>query len=256
MGMSFRKLESWKKRMHAAWTGRQNIHLLHLRKTGGTALKSVFNQHQVTPSHTIYTHPHRYCLADLPVGHKVMFVTRDPCSRFVSGFASRQRKGAPANHVPWSRGEERAFSVFPNANSLALALDADHSDHGEALQAMAEISHLRSTYWDWFGDRELLERREKDIHFIGRTEELDADFEILRASLGLPMGVALPTDPKTGHRSSPTAKEPVVLEARALALVRDWYAKDYELMDFCADWRERNNGPVAGFSLPEKTSEK
>ncbi len=118
MQFTYRKLEKTLRRVHAVCTGRQSIHLLHLRKTGGTALKSVFREHSVTSRYSIFTHPHRFCLQDVPAGHKVMFVTREPCERFVSGFMSRKRKGAPANHVPWSSAEERAFSMFPDANSL------------------------------------------------------------------------------------------------------------------------------------------
>lgn len=173
-----------------------------------------------------------------------MFVTRDPVKRFISGFESRLRKGAPANHVPWTPEEERAFNVFEDANSLALALDPSHQLYAEAAAAMAGIKHINSSYWDWFRDENLLAEREKDIVFIGRTEALDSDFTALAKYLGLPAGVSLPTDPKKGHRSNPAKGAERVFEKRAEELVKNWYLRDYEFMDLCANWRERNSGPV------------
>jgi ribosomal protein L24E len=205
-------------------------------------MKSIFNNDGVTNGFVIHTHPHRFTMADVPRGHGFMFVLRDPVKRFISGFESRLRKGAPANHLPWTEHEEKAFSVFPDANALALALDPEHAMHQKALSAMSAIGHLNSSYWDWFKDMGALEKRADDIVFIGRTESLDEDFEMLARYLGLPMGTMLPRDAKAGHRSDPATSRDRVFEKRAAELVREWYVRDYDLLRFCDQWRERNGG--------------
>lgn len=245
MSLSFRKLASLKKRILAGCTGRMNVHFLHLRKTGGTTLKSVLGAHQITPKCVLHLHPHRIALRHIPQGHRVMFVTRDPVSRYVSGFGSRLRQGAPAHHVPWSPDEEIAFTRFPDPNSLALALDPAHPAHADAVRAMRTISHLQCSYWDWFGNEEELAAREDSILFIGRVESFDADFELLKKPLGLPPELTLPKDSKSTNRSAPDADRRPPLEPAAVELVRNWYCRDYDFLAICEKWRERHGGPVA-----------
>lgn len=245
MSLSFRKLDRLKKRIIAACTGRENVHFLHLRKTGGTTLKSALGLYQITPKCVLHLHPHRFVLRHVPRGHRVMFVTRDPVSRYVSGFGSRLRKGAPAHHVPWSADEELAFSRFPDPNSLALALDPEHPSHADAVHAMKTISHIQCSYWDWFGNEEELAAREDAILFIGRVESFDADFELLKTSLGLPPEMILPKDSKSTNRSCCDKEKPPALEPAAVELVKNWYRRDYDFLEICAKWREKNGGPVA-----------
>ena len=94
------------------------IHFLHLGKTGGTALKEALKEN----APDVVKHPHKTKLCDIPTGDKVFFLIREPCSRFVSGFYSRQRSGRPRRDVPWSKGERIAFDAYPTANSLAESL--------------------------------------------------------------------------------------------------------------------------------------
>lgn len=245
MGFSFRKLTYVKKRILAACTGRTNVHFLHIRKTGGTALKSVLCAHQITPVAVLHLHPHRIGLADLPKGHRIMFVTRDPISRYISGFGSRLRQGAPAHNVPWSKDEALAFSRFPDANSLALALDPAHEKHSEALHAMKSITHIDCSYWDWFGSEQELMSRRDSILFAGQIESFESDFEELKTILELPASAALPLDPKTANAVSSQCRSAVRLEARAVALLRSWYRRDYDFLDFCNQWRAEQGGAVA-----------
>jgi len=173
-----------------------------------------------------------------------MFVVRDPVKRFVSGFQSRLRMGAPANDIPWSPDEERAFSNFPNPESLALALAPEHPLHSQAVQAMRAIDHLSSSYADWLGSLELLRKREGDIVYIGHTETLDDEFEAFASFLGLPADASLPQEPKLAHRSGAPGRHAAPLRAEAANLVRSWYASDCALLDFCEEWRTRQGGPV------------
>lgn len=245
MSLSFRKLARLKKRLFAACSGRKNVHFLHLRKTGGTALKCVLEAHQITSNSVLHLHPHRFTLRHVPVGHRVIFVTRDPVKRYVSGFGSRLRQGAPAHHVPWSEDEALAFSRFPDPNSLALALDPAHPQHEEALHAMRSITHIHCSYWDWFCDEKLLAEREDAILFIGRIESFESDFEALKAPLALPADLKLPGDSKKANRHVSGSNRRPALEPAAMEQVKNWYRRDYDFLDFCARWREKQGGPVA-----------
>lgn len=244
MAFSFRKLTYWKRRVQARCTGRVNLHFLHIRKTGGTALKSALQGHPFTPGFALHLHPHRIALADIPSGHQVMFVTRDPITRYVSGFGSRLRQGAPAHHVPWSPEEATAFACFRDANQLALALDPAHPQHTDALHAMRNITHIECSYWDWFGDESALALRRDDILFIGQIETFEADFAALKSKIGLPADLMLPTDSKAANRERKTPSDRPVLEPRAVDLLRQWYARDFEFLAFCAAWRREQGGPV------------
>lgn len=243
--ISFGKITTLKKRVIAGLTGRRNVHFLHLRKTGGTALKHALTPYQVRPSHMLYFHPHRITLRQIPNGHQIMFVTRDPVSRFVSGFLSRLRQGAPSHDVPWRGDEAWAFSQFPTPNELALALDHRHPAHENAKRAMLGISHIRYGYWEWFGDEAALEARRNDILFIGRMENFEADFQALKGPLGLPAGLTLPGDAKGANRSVYAPHASPALATEAVKWIQDWYRRDYDFLDFCDRWRAEQSGPVA-----------
>jgi hypothetical protein len=244
VSLSFRKFHSLKRRLLASATGRANVHFLHLRKTGGTAIKNALKAHLVTPNSVIHLHPHRVGLRDIPAGHQLIFGVRDPLDRFVSGFGSRLRKGAPANVIPWSVEEELAFSRFADPDSLACALERGHPKHAEAVHAMRHIQHVNSSYWDWFGSPELLASREDSILFIGMTDSLDADFAQLAERLQLPLGATLPKDARSAHRAPDSAKRPTLSEA-GIAQLKEWFAKDFQFFDFCEAWRARQGGAVA-----------
>ena len=49
---------------------------------------------------------------------KAVFALRDPLTRFISGFYSGLRKGAPRYDIGWSKGEKRAFSWFSTPQEL------------------------------------------------------------------------------------------------------------------------------------------
>jgi hypothetical protein len=244
MSYSFRTAVYWYRRALAAVSGRRNLHFLHLRKTGGTAIKSLLVDHPVLPGWIIHCHPHRYVLADVPAVDDLMFVVRDPLERYVSGFKSRQNQGAPAHHVPWSDAERAAFAHFETAEALALALDPAASDHMLALKAMRNISHLRCAYRDWFGSLEALEVRRHSIVFIGRTARLDSDFAILRSALNMPPDMQLPVDDRQSNRSG-GGQGASMLSEHAKVLLRAWYADDYRFMDWCDAWWKQQGGPVA-----------
>lgn len=124
MGLSFRKATYLKKCLLARLTGRTNLHFLHIRKTGGTALKNALRAHPVTENCVLHLHPHRIRLSDVPVGHRVMLATRDPVSRFVSGFGSRLRQGGTGEFCSVESGRGTGIPAFSHAQRAGHGVGA------------------------------------------------------------------------------------------------------------------------------------
>ncbi len=127
---------------------------------------------------------------------------RNPVTRFVSGFFSRQRQGAPRYRIPWSLNEAIAFSRFPCPNQLALALcSSNESERDNAVHAMRSIQHVRDSYWKWLNSKDYWELRAEDILFIGLQQNLVGEFELLKTKLRLPASLLLPSDDMIVHRT-------------------------------------------------------
>ena len=155
------------------------VHLLHIGKTGGTALKDGL-AHFAREKPWLRLHNHAARLMDIPPGHRVIFFLRNPITRFVSGFYSRQRQGRPRYFSPWIPGEAAAFAIFHTANELGETLSiADERRRADAQNAMRAIEHVRDSFWKWLGSPDLLSSRAADILFIGQQESLAADSRVL-----------------------------------------------------------------------------
>lgn len=212
--------------------GRKIVHILHIGKTGGTAVKHALKSHPVTTAYLIRRHGHRTGLRQIPKGHNVIFFLRDPQTRFVSAFYSRFREGRPRYNNPWGTGEKIIFQRFPTPNQLALALSSeDDEERSLAEKAMRSIAHLRDSYFRWFDSEEYFLSRLSDIFFIGFQETLDQDFQQLKAKLGLPETLALPDDDILAHRSPADLDR--TLETQAVRILRRWYAADYKFIELC-----------------------
>jgi len=208
--------------------GRPIAHFIHIGKTAGTAVSTALRASAATGDYKIMMQPHGVRLADLPADDSFFFVVRDPVSRFVSGFLSRQRQGKPTGDSPWRPWEAEAFSLFGTADALGRALGAGGEAQQRAEQAMRAISHVNRSYWYWFGDEEHLRKRAGKLLWIGRQESLDL------ASLAVVLGLGelvLPSDSKHTNRA-PAGSTPT-LSAEAAASLRHWYRRDYEFLAFC-----------------------
>lgn len=212
--------------------GRPTVHLLHIPKTAGTAIKAALEGVEGTERFALRLCPHGLRLSHVPAGDKVAFVLRDPVDRFVSGFFSRKRQGRPRYDSPWSEGERAAFARFETPEALARGLlSADRALRREAREAMRRINHVRTSYWDWFGDESALEARLGDVVFVARQERLGAEFPRFRATLGLPETLDLPRDEVRAHRNGYADDAKLSLES--VEALRDWYARDYTFLRFC-----------------------
>ncbi|MHB1947420.1 MAG: sulfotransferase family 2 domain-containing protein [Gammaproteobacteria bacterium] len=216
--------------------------ILHLRKTAGTALKTVIErQMEVEPLPNVQCFEHVMTLPkfikEYPTAQAIFFV-RDPISRFVSGFYSRLRQGRPRYYYPWRPSEAKAFSRFQTPNQLAEALSGFRFGvRRHAIAAMKSIGHVRHTYLDCLGSPAFLERVAHRIAFIGHQQDFDADLERLRSLLKIRADILAPNDDVGAHRNPQNLDK--YLSGTALANLEEWYAPDFAIYQWCLAKRER-----------------
>lgn len=217
--------------VEARWLCRKpKAHFLHVSKTGGTAARHAIGPYRTAGRFHVVMHPHEVSLADVPAGEKFFFFLRDPASRFVSAFYSRQRQGRPRYYTPWRPEEAEAFARFATPDALARAIGTPEGD-----AAMRGIGLLRDHYRAWLVDRPTFEARRGDLLLAGFQETFDADFARLRELLGLPAAVVPPDDDVQAHRN------PAGLDKRlspeALERLKEWYREDYEWVELVRETR-------------------
>lgn len=204
------------------------VHLLHIGKTGGTALKTALARAGVTTTALgeLVLHDHGTTLAHIPAGDVAICFLRDPVARFVSAFDSRRRMGRPRYLSRWTWREAVAFARFPSARSLADAL-AD--GRRSARFAMTSIRHLDRHYSYWLGDVDDRASRVHRLVFVGRQETFERDVVRLGELLGLDEPLVVPTDPVAAHRRPRPPRS--ALTERGVAAVTAWYRDDSALLD-------------------------
>jgi hypothetical protein len=220
---------------------RPPLNVLHIGKTGGTALKHVLREHQDASSHQLLFRGHDVTLADVPAGEQLMFLIRDPLTRFVSAFNGRLREDRPRYHYPWRDEEKVAFAIFKTPDQLAVALSSpDDSEREQAEQAMHGIGHVNTPYTFWFRDEKTFRSRLSDVFFIGLQDRLDEDFELLRQKLGLPEDARMPGDETVAHKT-PVGFQGQLSEVGRANLER-WYAWDVAFVELCRELASDVNG--------------
>lgn len=218
---------------------REPLHVLHIGKTGGTALSHVLVEHAPSARYRPVFGGHELTLEDVPTGERFMFFIRDPVSRFVSAFNSRLREGRPRYHYPWREEEKAAFARFQTPDELGSALSArDNVLRKEAEAAMRGVGHLNTGYSFWLGSPRSLRRRVGDVFFIGFQERLDEDFEVLKSRLGLPPDAELP-EGDAAHRAPAGVDAELSDEARAN--LERWYAEDLAFVALCRELAAKVN---------------
>jgi Sulfotransferase family len=223
---------------------RPALNVLHIGKTGGTALKHVLQQNAEASRCQLLFRGHDVTLADITRGEQFMFLIRDPLTRFVSAFNGRLREDRPRYHYPWRDEERVAFAIFKTPDELAVALASDDEEEREqAKAAMHGIGHVNTPYTFWFPKESAFRARLSDVFFIGLQDRLDEDFELLRRKLRLPEGVAMPHDETAAHKT-PGGFESQLSE-RGRANLERWYARDVAFVQLCRELAPAiNQSPV------------
>lgn len=215
--------------------------LLHIGKTGGTAANAVLKANNKRGvGEFVACYKHKVGLKDVSdddMCEKLMFIIREPVSRYISAFNSRLRMGYPRHHGEWSPREEEAFSHFKTPNQLAEALSSEDGERRHrAQEAMKGIRHLRRAYGHYLHSTQLLEKEKDRIYFIAATETFDSDFAMMRKLLGVSPDIELPRDDYGAHRT-PDGFEKTVSEL-GRKNVMEHYADDYEIYEWCVKRRE------------------
>jgi hypothetical protein len=219
---------------------RPPLNVLHIGKTGGTALKHVLGENQAVSRYQLLYRGHDVTLGDIPRGEQFMFLIRDPLTRFVSAFNGRLREDRPRYHYPWRDEERVAFAIFKTPDQLAVALSSpDPKQRRQAEDAMHGIGHVNTPYTFWFDSERAFRERLPDVFFIGLQDRLDQDFELLKSKLGLPDGVLMPRDETVAHRT-PSGFESQLSETGRANLER-WYEFDVALVHLCRELAPRVN---------------
>jgi len=219
---------------------RRPLNVLHIGKTGGTALKHVLREHQDASRYQLLFRGHDVTLADVPAGEQFMFLIRDPLTRFVSAFNGRLREDRPRYHYPWRDEEKVAFAIFKTPDQLAVALSsADEAEREQAEHAMHGIGHVNTPYTFWFKDDRAFGSRLEDVFFIGLQDRLDEDFEVLRQKLALPDEARMPGDETVAHKT-PSGFDDQLSDLGRANLER-WYAWDVAFVRHCRELAPRVN---------------
>jgi hypothetical protein len=216
------------------------VHVLHIAKTGGTTLNGMLAEHRVrrtASGRPIFIHNHSTTLVDVLSRHRrnqaVVFL-RDPLSRFVSGFNSRQREGKPEKHVPWKAEEKVAFKYFKTPNDLAEALSSRRTlVQDRALFAIGALPHARNRYTFYLRSPEYVESRFHKIAFMGFQDTFNEDVIKLFALLGVNSEITVE------HRHKAPATSRTDLSPRAIRNLREWLADDIKLFEWAREQRDR-----------------
>ena len=225
-------------------------HMLHVPKTGGTAVMEALRP--VARQYKLVFEPHGVVLTDIPSRDRVFVFLRHPVGKFVSGFNSRLRRGQPRYSTDWTPSEAEAFSQFPTANALAEALTSSNPEvSAHARAAMSGIRFLRDPMSRWFGSIEKLRARRDQFVLLGLQTCLDDDFEFLKAQLGLPGEIRLPKDEVLSHRTP--AQFDTNLSALGRKNVSDWYAGDIAFYEEYIALREQWHG-LPAVAAPQRAA--
>jgi hypothetical protein len=216
------------------------VHFLHVGKTGGTTLKKMVrdqNLYRTPDGRRLIMHRHAITLPDVlswDPDNTAAFFLRDPIKRYVSGFNSRFREGAPTKSIPWKPPERISFQHFTTPNQLAEALYSDEPlVQDRALAAMNAIVHTRMQYTYWFRDPDYLESRLDRIAFLGLQEHYAEDVARFFGALGVRDEVSVL------HRHEAPAESSTELSERARANLERWYAADTAIYVWALENRSR-----------------
>jgi hypothetical protein len=216
----------------------KDIAFLHVGKTGGTFIKSYFDELE-SYGINIARLNHSVKLVDIPRHMPYFFSIREPASRFLSAFYYRKREAYLQSHS-WSKYEVEAFDQFEHANDLAEALFSKNEIGMLAAIAIKSIPHAQESQIDWFSYVSIYKRPPL---WILRQENLEDDFEFLLAKVAPKLRIKLenflPRKNSEVNRTSYT--DTPEISTRSLDNLKNWYAQDYVFYDLCKQWLIENS---------------
>lgn len=199
------------------------IYMLHIRKTGGTAVKAAFAD---VPWFIGYSHD--MAIERVPSDGKILFAVRDPVERVTSAFYDRLREGKPGYDCPRLAQELGVFDVYQSITTIAEGLwSPDAPARARAAAALAAMDHTSCRYWDWLRSREVLAQLAERILYVLFTPTLQVDINSALSRVGKP-SVNLSTDPTRAHVAPAEHRHAIPGHYRQ-ALAKH-YAADYDCL--------------------------
>lgn len=216
------------------------LFFVHVGKTGGTflgrALRALERRAGIEIEYTRHKGRVPDILRDAP-DSQVMFGVRDPLEIFVSGFYSRQRKGAPRYYSEWSEAETTAFETFDTANRLAEALSAEDADLRQSAQdAMKAIKHVRQNLREYLKGSKFLTENKDRIYFIFNQPTLEDDLAELYRNFDAKVPRRILDNESIKHRNPSGIDR--TLSDLARANLSEHYGKDLRIHKTCLTLRQ------------------
>lgn len=212
----------------------QQICFLHIGKTGGTYIKSLFEEPNIKPSN-LFLGGHGDTLVSTAANYgrtrKIAFTFRDPAERFVSGFLSRMRQGRPTYNINWTPAEAMAFTFFDTPNRLAEALSSqDERQKSAAYFAFTAILHLKLDYVHYLFSSQLLleEFSRNNVAVCCETKNIDKHRVKILSAL---TGDAKVQDFHDARQNTGFETEP--LSQLAKDNLKQFWHLEYELYETC-----------------------
>ncbi len=95
---------------------------------------------------------------------------------------------------------------------------------------MRNISHVNSSYWDWFENEKYFTKRKNDLFFVGRQSCLEVDFEVLKNKLGSE-NAKLPKSKIDAHKNPNNLDK--YLTEESIKNLKKWLNKEYLFLKMC-----------------------
>lgn len=205
--------------------------MLHIGKTGGSFMRSILRHNEDRWTKPLHLLGHGATLKGTAkrfgADRKLAFVVRDPVSRFLSAFYSRQRQGRPTYQSQWSAEEAAAFLWFETAEDLAFALASKSPrEKSAALFAFEAIQHLKADLRFYLGSAEAVLAERENIIMCVDLPHMDAHLSAILEKLGVP-NYDMPPEPKRHIAPDPIPE----LSAQAEKALRTHWSEEFELYD-------------------------
>lgn len=172
------------------------LNFLHIGKTGGTSVRHLITNR----SNTVFRirermlwryypiiHFHKDCRIAFQEKTNLAFFIRNPFDRFYSAF---HREKNPGNLHGDYQQNPRVLELHQQFDTFqswleAFGLNKTSEINRRAIELQALTNNLRMDYKFYFTNKDTIERKKKDIVFIGETETFDSDLDNLRTLLGV-----------------------------------------------------------------------
>mmetsp|Transcript_94385 Transcript_94385/g.148512 ORF Transcript_94385/g.148512 Transcript_94385/m.148512 type:complete len:324 (-) Transcript_94385:89-1060(-) len=217
--------------------GCSKIKILHIGKMGGSSInRSMAPCLDDSKSEWVASHREtfRALLSPEASGRQLVVFLRSPVKRYVSGWISRFRKGEPIYHYDWTPSEATSFGYFTSPNDLASALSSANTVTKEQAEyAMRQIKHVRESLNEYFGGLQHARLIVDRTVFLGTIEHFSEDWAHLVDFLESRNATRcqIQREPPREHLTPAQYDDLNHLNETALKNLRNWYSKDYEILD-------------------------